>query len=113
MELVDQGHELERIGENKAAIECYLKLQETEDCDIKLLAKAWMRGANLALNFFKDDYGESVVGIFAGKLGSIGYHSEAAGLLIDIGRHQECLEELIAGELWEDAERTAHELDPE
>ena len=113
IELVDQGHEFERMGEHKAAIDTYLKLGDSGTGDHALLSKYWNRAAELAINFCKDSYGERVISILAGKLGSIGYHGDAATLWSAIGKYDEALEELIAGELWDVAENTASNMGPE
>jgi hypothetical protein len=102
------------MGENRAAIDCYLKLGDVGDGDRALLTKYWNRGAELAMNFFnKDGYGEKAVSVFAGKLGSIGNHPDAALLWSTLGKLEQALEELIAGELWDEADVTAHEMGPE
>jgi len=112
--LISQAKEFERIGEYRRAVECYLRLDETQLDNKVALARCWGRAADLAVKFLKrNDELDRVVHQIAPRLLSCQMYGDAAMLYFHIGRPKEAIECYIAGDQWEDARRAAKDTSEE
>ncbi|XP_053566907.1 LOW QUALITY PROTEIN: intraflagellar transport protein 172 homolog [Bombina bombina] len=108
--MVVQASEWEQAGEYARAVECYLKVKDVDNPG--LMEKCWMKAAEISIKFLPAARGVEVIRIVGPQLVSIGKHSAAAELFLNMDLIKEAIDAFIDGEEWNKAKRVAKELDP-
>nr|XP_015199735.1 PREDICTED: intraflagellar transport protein 172 homolog [Lepisosteus oculatus] len=108
--MVEQAREWEQSGEYARAVECYLKVKDTNNTP--LLEKCWMKAAELAIKFLTQEKAMDVIHMVGPRLVQIRKYSAAAELYLNIDLIKEAIDAFIEGEEWNKAKRVAKELDP-
>ncbi|XP_078397553.1 intraflagellar transport protein 172 homolog isoform X1 [Cetorhinus maximus] len=108
--IVEQAREWEQSGEYVRAVECYLKVKETNN--LALMEKCWMKAAELSIKFLNQDKTLEVIQTLGPRLIEIQKYSAAAELYLNIDLIKEAIDCFIGGEEWNKAKRVAKELDP-
>ncbi|XP_043931402.1 intraflagellar transport protein 172 homolog isoform X2 [Protopterus annectens] len=108
--MVEQAREWERSGDYARAVECYLKVKDATNPG--LMEKCWMKAAELAIKFLKQDKTLEVIQTVGPWLTSIGKYSAAAELYLNLDLIKEAIDTFIEGEEWNKAKRVAKELEP-
>jgi intraflagellar transport protein 172 len=112
-EIIEHAKELERQGDYRKAIERYLQLNPTILDKDDILAKCWIRAAELAAKFLPKDQGMFVMKELAPMLENIKHHIDAAALYLQTGMFKEALNSMISGQHWPEAIRLSKEMGPE
>ncbi|MBN3325630.1 IF172 protein, partial [Atractosteus spatula] len=108
--MVEQAREWEQSGEYTRAVECYLKVKDTNNTP--LLEKCWMKAAELAIKFLTQEKAMDVIHMVGPRLVQIRKYSAAAELYLNMDLIKEAIDAFIEGEEWNKAKRVAKELDP-
>ncbi|XP_030054442.1 intraflagellar transport protein 172 homolog [Microcaecilia unicolor] len=108
--IVEQAREWEQAGEHARAVDCYLKVKDMDN--INMMEKCWMKAAELSLKFLTPAKSLEVIRTVGPQLITIGKHSAAAELFLNLDLIKEAIDAFIEGEEWNKAKRVAKELDP-
>ena len=58
--LISQAKEWESSGEHARAVDCYLKVTDKVTTDTSILAKSWIKAAEIALKFLTQEKSSQV-----------------------------------------------------
>ncbi|KAG2468228.1 IF172 protein, partial [Polypterus senegalus] len=107
--LVEHAQEWEQSGEYARAVECYLKVKDTDN--VSLMEKCWMKAADLASKFFSREKAVNVIQIVGPRLIGIQKYSAAAEQFLSLDLIKEAIDAFIEGEEWNKAKRVAKDFD--
>ncbi|KAM8953335.1 intraflagellar transport protein 172 homolog [Pelodytes ibericus] len=108
--LVEQAREWEQAGEYARAVDCYLKVKDTDN--MGLVEKCWMKAAEISIKFLPSGRSLEVIRAVGPLLVSVGRHNAAAELFLNMDLIKEAINAFVEGEEWNKAKRVAKELDP-
>ncbi|KAE8605809.1 hypothetical protein XENTR_v10015326 [Xenopus tropicalis] len=108
--MLEQAREWEQAGEYTRAVDCYLKVRDTDN--LPLMEKCWMKAGEIAIKFLPPVKRLEVVRTVGPQLVSVSKHSAAAELYLNMDLIKEAIDAFIEGEEWNKAKRVAKELDP-
>ncbi|XP_069742704.1 intraflagellar transport protein 172 homolog isoform X3 [Narcine bancroftii] len=108
--IIEQAREWEQSGEYIRAVECYLKVKETNN--LALVEKCWMKAAELSIKFLNQEKALDVIKTVGPRLIEMQKYNSAAELYLNMDLIKEAIDCFIGGEEWNKAKHVAKELDP-
>ncbi|XP_071746269.1 intraflagellar transport protein 172 homolog [Lepeophtheirus salmonis] len=111
--LISQALQWESNGDYERAIECYLRVDESNtNGDLKTVSSAWTSAAELAVKFLDISKAENVAKIVGPKLVGIQSYNPAAQMYLSIEMINEAIDVFIKAGEWGKAKKVAKELEP-
>ncbi|KAL0271339.1 UNVERIFIED_CONTAM: hypothetical protein PYX00_008457 [Menopon gallinae] len=110
--LVNHAREFEQSGQYKQAIQCYLKISQTNSVDTETMMKSLMKAADLTAKFVDSDEAIVISRTLGPKLVELRQYGTAAQLYLSCDLVKEAIDAFINGEDWAGARKTARDLKP-
>ncbi|KAE8582833.1 hypothetical protein XENTR_v10020314 [Xenopus tropicalis] len=109
--MLEQAREWEQAGEYTRAVDCYLKVRDTDN--LPLMEKCWMKAGEIAIKFLPPVKRLEVVRTVGPQLVSVSKHSAAAELYLNMDLIKEAIDAFIEGEEWKQSKESGQRAGPQ
>lgn len=110
--LLQQARQWEESGEYERAIDCYLKVDQSNTSNVQVMTSSWSKAAELATKFLETEKALSVAEMAGPRLVQAGRHNAAAQLYLGVEMVKEAVDAFLDGHEWAKARKVARELEP-
>uniref|UniRef100_A0A1B6D0F4 Intraflagellar transport protein 172 homolog n=1 Tax=Clastoptera arizonana TaxID=38151 RepID=A0A1B6D0F4_9HEMI len=110
--IVNQARQWEQSGEFKAAVDCYLRINNNNCKDSSTILKALQEAARITNKYMEGEEGFKIAKILGPRLIEVKQHNLAAQTFLAVDMIKEAVDTFIISEEWSKAKKVAREFEP-